>query len=87
MKSKYGTQFMKDFECLLFVETAIENGSDPHEAIQDMKMIDNLLISERNHFLSFGTIKKTASGRYRKGNVLSDILENIVEARAHGVEM
>ena len=42
MERKYGTEIMKDEEVLLFVETAVENGSDAKEAIQDMKMIDTL---------------------------------------------
>lgn len=37
MESKYGTEVMKDDECLLFVETAIENGSDVNEAIEDSR--------------------------------------------------
>lgn len=87
MKRKYGTEVMKDNECLLFVETAMENGSDVHEAMQDMRMIDNLLAVERNHKLSFGSVKKTKSGHYRKGTLLSNALENVIDARAAGVEM
>ena len=78
---------MKDDECLLFVETAIENGSDPTEALEDMRMIDNLLTVERNHLLSFGFVKKTNSGRYRKGSALIDVLENVITARANGIKM
>jgi hypothetical protein len=86
-KLKYGTSVMKDEECLLFAETAIENGSDVNEAIQDMRMIDNLLTAERNHLLVFGTISKTKTGNYRKGSLLSTTLENVINARAAGVEM
>ena len=87
METKYGTSIIKDNECILLVETSIENGSDIMEAIQDMRMIDNLLIAERNHFLSFKTTRKTATGRYRKGSELSQIFENIITARAHNIEM
>ena len=87
MKSKYNTQVMKDEECLLYLQTALENGSDVNEAIQDMRMIDNLLSVERNHLISFGAIKKTGRGYYRKGTMLSDNLENVINARAAGVPM
>lgn len=87
MKSKYGTEIMGNEECLMFVETAIENGSAPNEAIQDMRMIDNLLSVERNHLISFGSVKKTKSGHYRKGTLLADALENVINARADGIEM
>ena len=78
---------MKDSECLLFMEVALENGSDVHQAIQDMKMIDNLLLAERNHFLAFGAVKKTSRGYFRKNSSLSKTIENIVEARAANIEM
>lgn len=86
MDRKYGTEIMKDEEVLLFVETAVENGSDANEAIQDMKMIDTLLTAKRNHLLAFGSVKTTATGRIRKGSSLYNTLEGIVSARANGTE-
>jgi hypothetical protein len=86
MRSKYGTEIMKDEECLLFAETAIENGTDIDVALQDMRMIDTLLQAERNHLLSQGFISRTRSGYYRKGSMLSDTFNNIINARADGAE-
>lgn len=84
---KYGTEIMKDDECLLFVETAIENGSSAKEAIEDMRMIDNMLSVERNHLLAFGSVKKTSRGHYRRGTTLSNSIMGVVEARVSGSEM
>jgi hypothetical protein len=86
-KSKYETEVMKSEECLLFLETAIENGTSVADAIEDMRMIDNLLAVERNHLLAFGTVKKTNAGHYRRGTLLSNALENVVNARANGIGM
>lgn len=86
MERKYGTEIMKDEEVLLFVETAMENGSNTEEAIQDMKMIDTLLTAKRNHLLAFGSVKTTATGRIRKGTSLYNTLDGIVGARANGTQ-
>lgn len=87
MKSKYGTSVMKEKECLLLVQTALENGSDPNQAIQDMRMIDTLLSVKRNHLLAFGTVKKTRAGYYRRNSTLANALENVIDARVNGFEM
>lgn len=84
---KYGTEVMKSDECLLFVETAIENGSDVKEALEDMRMIDNMLSVERNHLLAFGSVKKTSRGHYRRGTTLSNALMGVIDARVTGSEM
>ena len=78
---------MNDMECLLFVETAIENGSDVNEAIQDMRMIDNMLHMERLHIVSFGFVRKTSAGHYRRGTTLANALESIIDSRSRGAEM
>jgi len=81
MSKKYGTEVMKDDEVILFCQTAIENGSDPEEAVADMKMVDTLLQMERLHLLAYGQVKRTAAGHYRKGTSLYDSLERIIEGR------
>jgi hypothetical protein len=87
IKSKYGLEVIKDEEALLYAQTCMENGSDPEEAIQDMKMIDNLLTTERNHLLAFGSVNKTSTGRYRKNSFLHNSLDSVITARASGIEM
>lgn len=84
---KYNTEIMKDEEVLLYVETAIENGSSPQEAIADMRMIDTLLAVERNHILAFGSVNRTAAGRYRRNSTLVHALDSVVTARALNIEM
>lgn len=79
--SIFGTEIMKSNECLLFIKTAIDNGSSKEEALDDMIMIDNLLSVERNHLLSFGSVKKTTRGHYRKGTTLSNALMNVINSR------
>lgn len=79
--SKYGTNVMKDEEVLIFVNTAIENGSDVESAIHDMKMIDALLQSKRLHLAVFGHVKYTKNGNIRKGTHLYATMEKIVEGR------
>lgn len=78
---------MKEEECLLFVETCLENGSNVHEAIEDMRMIDNLLNMERIHLVVHGEVKRTASGHYRRGTTLANALDSVVSARAAGLPM
>ncbi len=87
MNSKYGLSSIKDDEALLLVETAMQNGSDPQEAIEDMKMIDNLLTIKRNHLLAFGSIKTTSRGFARKGTSLFNGFDSVVTARSINVEM
>jgi hypothetical protein len=79
--SKYGTNIMKDNEVLLFVQTAIQNGSDTQEAIDDMKMIDSLLYSKRLHLKIHGHIKLTKNGYLRKGSDLYTLMESIIQGR------
>lgn len=40
---KYGLAVMSQEEALIFCEAAIEGGSDPKTAMEDMKMIDAML--------------------------------------------
>lgn len=86
-KNKYGTVVMSEEECLEFAATCIDNGSSPEEAIKDMRMIDTLLAVERTHLLSHPFVRKTASGRYRKGTALWDAFEGVINARVAGIEM
>lgn len=77
---------MKDEEVLLFIEVAINNGADPTEAIQDMRMIDTMLEMTRTHLLAVGYVKRTSRGFLRKGHALLDAYDNILSARAEGRE-
>lgn len=87
MTKKYGTEIMTDEECLLFVDSTLDNGMEVKDAIEDMKMIDNLLMAKRTHLLSFGSINKTRAGYARKGTGLYDTLMSIVDARAKKIKM
>lgn len=87
MAKKYGTEIMKDEECLLFLEAAIPNNATIPEAIQDMRMIDNLLLAKRNHLLAFGTIKTTQRGYFKKNTMLANMFDSIITARANKIEM
>lgn len=82
---KYGTSVMKEMECLLFVETALENnGGNVEDALSDMRMVDTLLYAERLHKIAGHNIKKTASGHYRKGSDIYTTFERILEGRISG---
>lgn len=81
--SKYELEVMKDDEALLFIETAIENGSDPSEAIADMRMIDSFMHMKKLHFAIHGQIKKTKAGNFRKGTELSNALMSVINGRAN----
>lgn len=87
MIRKYGTQVMTDDECLLFVQTAIDNGVEIDTAIQDMKTIDNLLAIERLFLLARGSISRTSRGYVRKNSNLMNAIESVITARAEGKEM
>jgi len=81
---KYGNRVMTDEETLLFVETAIENGSEPQEAIADFKMIDSLFEMRRMFLTQKHHVNKTRSGNYRKGSTMSNFLEKAIDARMEG---
>lgn len=87
MAKRYGTEIMKDEECFLFLEAATENNTSIIEAIQDMRMIDNMLLAKRNHILVFGTIKTTQRGYFRKDSKLFNVFDNIITARANKIDM
>lgn len=72
---------MKDEEAMLFVETCLENGSGVDEALQDMRMIDNMLSAERNYILVAKVVTKTSRGYYRKNSSLHDQWQRILEGR------
>lgn len=81
---KYGTEVMKMDEVLLFLETAVENGSDVDEAIQDMRMIDALMKMKQLHLVVHGNINTTRAGNSRKGSSLSNSLISIIDGRVKG---
>lgn len=80
---KYGTSVMKTDEVLLLLETSLENGSDPQEAIQDMRMIDTMLYAERLHMSVGKVVQKTKAGYHRKGSDLHTTMKIILEARVN----
>lgn len=82
--SKYGFTQMKDEEALLFIEAAVESGSDIKESLEDARMIDSLLHIKKLHFAVRPHITKTKAGYFRKGSLLSDAFESVVEGRANG---
>lgn len=81
---KFGTEVMKDEECLLFADACLENGSSVQDAISDMRMIDAMLHAERLHLMVGKQVQRTRAGYYRKGSGLSYTFEKIIEARADG---
>lgn len=84
---KYGTHIMNDEECLLFMQTAIENDTPIDVALEDMRMLDNILAVKQQHLLVHGTINKTSTGRVRRGTSLYDAIESVVNARAANIKM
>ncbi len=80
---KYGTSVMKSDEVLLFLETCMESGADPQEAIQDMRMIDTLLYAERLHASVGKVAQKTKAGFHRKGSDLHTTFNKILEGRVN----
>lgn len=83
-KTIFDTQIITDEEACLFIESAIENGSDASEAYQDMKMIDAFFQTERLHLLLGKTVQRTRAGHLRKGHFLHDSLNSVIEARING---
>lgn len=83
VSNKYETSVMKDSEVLLFLETALENGSSIDSAIQDMRMIDNMLYAERLHIGMGKLAQKTKNGFYRKGSHLHNTMMSILEGRVN----
>lgn len=77
----FGTSVMKTDEVFLFVKAATENGTDLETAYEDMKMIDDILHLKRLHLALYGQIKKTASGRLRKGSQLYDAISDVIGSR------
>jgi hypothetical protein len=84
IKSKYGFTQIKDEDALLLLEASIENGSDIPEALQDARMIDALLHMKKLHFAMIPNITKTKSGYFRKGSLLSDAFDSIIDGRVNG---
>ena len=80
---KYETSVMKDEEVLLFVETAMENGASIQDALQDMRMIDNMMYAERLHIGLGRLAQKTKNGFYRKGSHLHNTMMSILEGRVN----
>jgi len=83
VSNKYETSVMKDSEVLMFLETALENGSTVENAIQDMRMIDNMLYAERLHIGMGKLAQKTKNGFYRKGSHLHNTMMSILEGRVN----
>jgi hypothetical protein len=78
---EYGTSVIKKEECLLFVQTALENGSEVKDALQDMRMIDTLLHIKQLHLIVHGSIRKTRAGYFRKGSSLYEAFDSVIEGR------
>ncbi|AWL07958.1 hypothetical protein HME7025_00073 [Aquirufa nivalisilvae] len=77
---KYGTSKMKDKECLLFVEAALKNTDDIQEAIDDMRMIDDILYMKALHKVVHVN-HKSGTGFVRKGWGYYDMLNKIIDSR------
>jgi hypothetical protein len=84
IESKYGLSKMKDEDALLFLETAVENGSDVKEAIEDLKMIDAIFHMKDLHFATMAHTQRTPKGRFRKNSTLLSAIEGVVDARLNG---
>jgi hypothetical protein len=82
---KYGTSVMKKNEILMFIETAIENGSSMAEAYSDMKMIDTCLYMEILQKSVGKLTRKTRSNHYRKNSDLYTSLNSIIEGRVNNL--
>jgi homoaconitase/3-isopropylmalate dehydratase large subunit len=76
-----GTTEMNAEECLVFIDTALQNGSTANEAIQDMRMIDAMVSISKLHMIVFPHVRKTGRGYSRKAMGFRDQLERILEAR------
>jgi hypothetical protein len=81
---KYSTDVMKEDEVLLFVESCIESGSSPNEAIADMRMIDTMLQAERLHKAVGAITRRTRGGNYRRANNRHLLLDAIITGRLNG---
>jgi hypothetical protein len=81
---KYGTSVMKQDEVLLFIEAALENGSEISEAFADVKMIDTMLYAELIYKANRHSLTKTSSGHYRKGSDMNVMFLKILEGRVNG---
>lgn len=81
---RFGTSVMKDDEVPLFIEAAMENGSDIAEAISDMKMLDTLLHMRELHKVVHVHVSKTGRGYSRKSAGFYQSIESIIEARVKG---
>lgn len=78
--SRYNLEIIKDDEALLLLETSMENGSNPKEAVKDLRMIDNLLFARRLHMLSSKSVSITKAGYLRKNNDLWSYYSQIIDA-------
>lgn len=82
---KFGTQVMKEEECVLFFGASLENNEgNACEAFADMKMVDALLHIKRLHLVLGKQIQYTSSGYFRKGSDLYGSYDRIIEGRLSG---
>lgn len=79
---KYGTAVMKDEECLLFVEAALETNDTVSGAIADMRMIDTMLQATRLQLAVGAYVRRTRAGHLRKGSDLYTTFERIITGRS-----
>lgn len=77
----FETSVMKTDEVVLFIKTAVENGSSLEDAYDDMNLIDDLLHMQRLHIAVHGFVRRTKAGHLRKGTSLYDSFERIIESR------
>ena len=77
----FGTSVMKTEEAFLFVKAATEAGADLQTANDDMHMIDDLLHLKRLHFATVDKHSKTRSGNLRKGSMLYNAMDDLIQAR------
>jgi len=82
--SKYGFGDVQDTDAIQYMETAMENGTDPQTALADLKMVDAMLTMRKQHLLVHGFIRTTKNGYQRKGSSIYDAMNGIIDARMHG---
>lgn len=71
-------------EATVFAESAIENGTQKTDVLEDMRMIDAMLQMTKLHRVVHVHIKQTSRGFTRKGVGFYDALEGILNARTEG---
>lgn len=85
---KYGFDSIKDDEAILLLETIIEEGLEPKDALADLKCIDKLMsVSKLTKFIA-PVVRTTRSGYIRKNsslyNQLTENLDSVIQARIDG---